>query len=144
MGPWFSSYSELFFRYKYPNGDQNNHHRQNSNKEEGWERMYVKGTNRHFRIRNTHRGCNAWIPYCAANVPVTKGKTEVPAVPQADIHPIAPLTRWEGITRAVWFMTMGYIGPNSMPIMETETPVAITEGTSQTIIWKLFTRVSVF
>ena len=125
---------DLFFRYKNPKGDQNNYHRQNSTKK-GSECLR---TNSHFRaVGNTHRGCNAWIPYCAANLPVTKGRTEVPAVPQADIHPIAPLTRWEGITRAVWEITTGYIGPNRMPIMETETPVAIAEGTSQTIIWKL-------
>jgi hypothetical protein len=34
-------------------------------------------------------------------------------------------------------MAIGYIGPKRMPIIETEIPAAIKEGTSQTINWKL-------
>ena len=38
----------------------------------------------------------------------------------------------------MWFIAMGNIGLNRMPIMETETIDAIKEGTSQSINWKLF------
>ena len=38
----------------------------------------------------------------------------------------------------VWWIATGYIGPRTIPIMETEMADAMKEGTSQTINWKLF------
>ena len=38
----------------------------------------------------------------------------------------------------MWCMAMGYIGPKTIPIMDTEMAAAIKEGTSQTINWKLY------
>ena len=37
-------------------------------------------------------------------------------------------------------MATGYIGPRTIPIMETEMADAMKEGTSQTINWKLCER----
>lgn len=37
----------------------------------------------------------------------------------------------------VWCIAIGYIGPKTIPIMETEMAAAIKEGTSQTTNWKL-------
>jgi len=90
------------------------------------------------RFRNTHKGCKLSIPHFEAIVPVTNGRRVLPAAPQADIHPIVALMRWRGRTRAVWFMTIGYIGPRRMPIIETEMAPPVNEGRSQTINWNLF------
>ena len=38
----------------------------------------------------------------------------------------------------MWCMAMGYIGPKTIPIMDTEMAAAMKEGTSQTINWKLY------
>ena len=38
----------------------------------------------------------------------------------------------------VWCIAMGYIGPKTIPIMETEMAAAMKEGTSQTTNCKLY------
>jgi hypothetical protein len=39
--------------------------------------------------------------------------------------------------RAVWLMAIGYIGPRTIPIMETAMAPVVNDGTSQTTSWKL-------
>ena len=82
---------------------------------------------------NTHEGCRLPMPNFEAISPVAYDRKVLPPAAQADIHPTVPLTRCRGITRAVWFIAIGYIGPRITPIIVTEIAAAVKEGTSQTI-----------
>jgi hypothetical protein len=61
-----------------------------------------------------------------------KGIAALPAWPKPAIQPIEPVRIHLGSIRPAWFMAMGYIGPRSIPIIETATAPPMRDGTSQT------------
>jgi hypothetical protein len=79
-----------FLGYKAPNSTQNNHHRYKTYYKKGGKFL---GECRNLGEWDTHKGCKLSIPKFEAIVPVINGRRAVPPAPQADIHPIVPLTR---------------------------------------------------
>jgi hypothetical protein len=84
------------------------------------------------RMRPTYSGCRALIPVFEAMAPVIKGNSALPAWPKPAIHPIDPDKSHRGTIRPAWFMTMGYMGPRTTPIKETETAPPMRDGTNHT------------
>ena len=58
-------------------------------------------------IKITHKGCKISIPHFKIIETVRNKRRLVAVLPQAEVHPIAPLRRWRGRTRAVCFMVIG-------------------------------------
>jgi hypothetical protein len=63
--------------------------------------------------------------------PVKNGNNALPTCPNPAIQPIDAVNIQGGKTRDAWFIAMGYIGPRSTPMMETETALPTSEGINQ-------------
>ena len=92
-----------------------------------------------MNIPITYKGCKLAIPNFCASAPVAKGSKAEPIIPVPAMIPSDPGRSTGGIRLPETFMSMGYIGPRKNPTKDTATAFTVRDGTTYTIICRLYT-----